>query len=78
MVLYKSSACMMGLGVERSRAALYRQIRNEVTRLPTAITSARSPRRVNALAHRTLIATPLMKAKVALLDHVQTALSEVT
>ncbi len=35
MDLYKSIAWEMGLGVERSRAALYRQIRNEVTRLST-------------------------------------------
>lgn len=35
MDLYKSIAWEMGLGVERSRAALYRQIRNEVTRLCT-------------------------------------------
>ncbi len=35
MDLYKSIAWEMGLGVERSRAALYRQIRNEVTRLAT-------------------------------------------
>jgi type II secretory pathway predicted ATPase ExeA len=33
MDLYKSIAWEMGLPVERSRAALYRQIRNEVTRL---------------------------------------------
>lgn len=33
--LYKSIAWEMGLPVERSRAALYRQIRNEVTRLST-------------------------------------------
>ena len=33
MDLYKSNAWEMGLGVERSRAALYRQIKNEVTRL---------------------------------------------
>jgi type II secretory pathway predicted ATPase ExeA len=35
MDLYKSIAWEMGLAVERSRAALYRQIRNEVTRLST-------------------------------------------
>ncbi len=35
MDLYKSIAWEMGLPVERSRAALYRQIRNEVTRLCT-------------------------------------------
>jgi type II secretory pathway predicted ATPase ExeA len=35
MDLYKSIAWEMGLAVERSRAALYRQIRNEVTRLCT-------------------------------------------
>jgi len=35
MDLYKSIAWEMGLGVERSRAALYRQIKNEVTRLAT-------------------------------------------
>jgi len=35
MDLYKSIAWEMGLSVERSRAALYRQIRNEVTRLCT-------------------------------------------
>jgi general secretion pathway protein A len=35
MDLYKSIAWEMGLGVERSRAALYRQIKNEVTRLCT-------------------------------------------
>lgn len=33
MDLYKSIAWELGLGVERSRAALYRQIRTEVTRL---------------------------------------------
>lgn len=33
MDLYKSIAWELGLPVERSRAALYRQIRNEVTRL---------------------------------------------
>jgi general secretion pathway protein A len=33
MDLYKSIAWEMGLPVERSRAALYRQIKNEVTRL---------------------------------------------
>lgn len=33
MDLYKSIAWEMGLNVERSRAALYRQIKNEVTRL---------------------------------------------
>lgn len=35
MDMYKSIAWEMGLGVERSRAALYRQIKNEVTRLAT-------------------------------------------
>jgi type II secretory pathway predicted ATPase ExeA len=35
MDLYKSIAWELGLPVERSRAALYRQIRNEVTRLTT-------------------------------------------
>lgn len=35
MDMYKSIAWEMGLGVERSRAALYRQIKNEVTRLST-------------------------------------------
>jgi general secretion pathway protein A len=35
MDLYKSIAWEMGLPTERSRAALYRQIRNEVTRLST-------------------------------------------
>ena len=35
MDLYKSIAWEMGLSVERSRAALYRQIKNEVTRLST-------------------------------------------
>jgi general secretion pathway protein A len=35
MDMYKSIAWEMGLPVERSRAALYRQIRNEVTRLAT-------------------------------------------
>jgi general secretion pathway protein A len=35
MDLYKSIAWEMGLPTERSRAALYRQIRNEVTRLGT-------------------------------------------
>ena len=35
MDLYKSIAWEMGLPTERSRAALYRQIRNEVTRLCT-------------------------------------------
>ncbi|HKB33408.1 MAG TPA: AAA family ATPase [Candidatus Dormibacteraeota bacterium] len=35
MDMYKSIAWEMGLPVERSRAALYRQIKNEVTRLAT-------------------------------------------
>jgi general secretion pathway protein A len=35
MDMYKSIAWEMGLAVERSRAALYRQIKNEVTRLGT-------------------------------------------
>lgn len=35
MDMYKSIAWEMGLPVERSRAALYRQIKNEVTRLST-------------------------------------------
>jgi len=35
MDLYKSISWELGLPVERSRAALYRQIRNEVTRLAT-------------------------------------------
>ena len=35
MDLYKSIAWELGLPVERSRAALYRQIKNEVTRLST-------------------------------------------
>jgi len=35
MDLYKSIAWEMGLAAERSRAALYRQIKNEVTRLCT-------------------------------------------
>jgi type II secretory pathway predicted ATPase ExeA len=35
MDLYKSIAWEMGLSVERCRAALYRQIKNEVTRLST-------------------------------------------
>lgn len=35
MDLYKSIAWELGLPVERSRAALYRQIKNEVTRLMT-------------------------------------------
>ena len=35
MDLYKTISWEMGLPVERSRAALYRQIRNEVTRLVT-------------------------------------------
>jgi general secretion pathway protein A len=35
MDLYKSIAWEMGLPTERSRAALYRQIKNEVTRLAT-------------------------------------------
>lgn len=35
MDLYKSIAWEMGLPTERSRAALYRQIKNEVTRLGT-------------------------------------------
>jgi general secretion pathway protein A len=35
MDMYKSIAWEMGLPVERSRAALYRQIKNEVTRLCT-------------------------------------------
>lgn len=37
MDLYKSIAWEMGLPTERSRAALYRQIRNEVTRLSTEV-----------------------------------------
>ena len=36
MDLYKSIAWEFGLPVERSRAALYHQIKNEVTRLMTA------------------------------------------
>jgi len=35
MDLYKSIAWEMGLPIERNRAALYRQIKNEVTRLGT-------------------------------------------
>src|SRR4051812_50090750 len=35
MDLYKSIAWEMGLPTERNRASLYRQIRNEVTRLGT-------------------------------------------
>lgn len=35
MDVYKSIAWELGLATERSRAALYRQIRNEVTRLCT-------------------------------------------
>jgi type II secretory pathway predicted ATPase ExeA len=35
MDLYKSIAWEMGLPIERNRAALYRQIKNEVTRLDT-------------------------------------------
>lgn len=65
MVLYKSIACVMGLGVA-SRPLSPRPAHRGV------------PRRVNALAHHTLIATTLTKAKMASVDHVQAALSEVT
>jgi type II secretory pathway predicted ATPase ExeA len=35
------------------------------------------PRRINGLAHHTLLAAAVAKAKVAIADHVQVALSEV-
>jgi type II secretory pathway predicted ATPase ExeA len=168
MDMYKSIAWEMGLPVERSRAALYRQIKNEVTRLATetrtrpllilerlltnyamdsesrlcllfcgqselrrrvamAVHEALSqrivvryhlpplsreetalylthllrragtelplfepaaveaifqatgglPRRINGLAHHTLLAAAVAKAKIATADHVQAAISEV-
>ena len=36
------------------------------------------PRRVNGLAHHTLLAAAVAKAKVATADHVQTAVAEVS
>jgi hypothetical protein len=44
MDLYKTISWEMGLAVERSRAALYRQIKSEVSRLCTSQRAASTPR----------------------------------
>ena len=64
MDLYKSIAWEMGLPTERSRAALYRQIRNEVTRLgdrgahPPRAHPRRGPRACAATCSRRCACSP--------------------
>jgi hypothetical protein len=72
MDLYKPISWDMGLGVERARAALHRQIKNDASRLCIdACTQDQSA------AHHTPIVAALARATLATADHVLAALPEV-